>query len=221
MVHILENNVLSSILANLRDDSTDSVLFRKQLRLAGFLLSYEILKEEIAAEEINVKTPLAITEARRIIAPIFQLIIMRAGMHLASGGGEFFDELSIPYEIGVIEARRIEEGVNDLNFEIDVSSFKVPNVEGKNIIVYEPMIATGETIIAVLKRIYDKGKPIKVIISSIVCAPYGLEKIERLFPGIHIYALALDKKGRFKGLDSKGYIVPGLGDCGDRAFGTD
>lgn len=219
MIHILENSVLSSILTTLRDSSTGSAFFRKQLQLAGMFLSYEILNKEIEPLGIDVKTPLALTKAMVINAPVLQLVIMRAGMHLASGGGQVMDELNIPYEIGIIEAKRIEEGVDNLDFEIDISSFKVPPVTEKNIIVYEPMVATGNTIIMVLRRIYEIGMPLKVIIASVVSAPYGIEKIESLFPDVHFYTLALDKEGEFKGLNSEGYIVPGLGDCGDRAFG--
>ncbi|MCK4421196.1 uracil phosphoribosyltransferase [candidate division WOR-3 bacterium] len=220
MIHILENKVLSSMLTVLRNENTKSSEFREKLRLAGFFLTYEILNGHNQAEEIKVRTPLILTTGVRINAPILQLVVMRAGMHLAIGGGELMDQLNIPFEIGVVDAKRLEEDAPDLDFDVDITSFKVPSVDKKDIIIYEPMLATGGTITKILTKIYEKGMPLKLIIASIVSAPFGVEKIEKLFPDVHIYTLAFDEQGEFKGLNGDGYIVPGLGDCGDRAFGT-
>jgi len=81
------------------------------------------------------------------------------------------------------------------------------------------MLATGATLISVIERLKKMGNPRKIMVNSVISAPYGIEKIEARFPEVIIYTMAMDEEGEFSGLNDKGYIVPGLGDCGDRAFG--
>jgi len=220
MVNILNNNVLKNSLSVLRDKNTSPSLFREYIRLAGYLSTYEILGKELNLEKKPIETPITKTEGFFFNQRILQIVIMRAGLPFAEGGGVLLDQLEIKRDIGVVDAQRIEEKVNGLDFEIEISSFKVPNPKDSYTIIYDPMLATGATMIEVLRRIESKEKPLKIIVNSIISASFGVDNINKFFPEVSIYTLSLDRGGTYKGLNKRGYIVPGLGDCGDRAFGT-
>jgi len=220
MVNILNNNVLKNSLSVLRDKNTSPSLFREYIRLAGYLSTYEILGKELNLEKKPIETPITETEGFFFNQRILQIVIMRAGLPFAEGGGVLLDQLEIKRDIGVVDAQRIEENVNGLDFEIEISSFKVPNPKDSYTIIYDPMLATGATMIEVLRRIESKEKPLRIIVNSIISASFGVDNINKFFPEVSIYTLSLDRGGTYKGLNKRGYIVPGLGDCGDRAFGT-
>ena len=220
MISILDSNVLKNSLSVLRDKNTPPSRFREYVRLAGYISTYEILGSELNLEEKTIETPIKSTKGFFFNQRILQIVIMRAGLPFAAGGGVLLDQLEIKRDIGVVDARRMDENVDGLDFEIEISSFKVPNPKDSYTIIYDPMLATGATMIEVLKRVKSKGKPKKIIVNSIISAPFGVESIDKFFPDVSIYTLSLDREGAYKGLNKKGYIVPGLGDCGDRAFGT-
>ncbi len=224
MLKIVENPVLQHLLLKLRDKNTSTSDFRRLLRIAGYFLTYEILNQELKILlNIEVETPLNVkAKGYNIEAKILQEIIMRAGQPFAEGGSQLLDSLNIYRQIGVIDAKRVENSGKGLDFEIEISSFKTPNPKDFDlIIIYDPMLATGNTLEKSIKLIKNScDKELNIIACTLIAAPYGVEKIQRL---AKIYTLALDKGVEsietFKGLNSKGFIVPGLGDCGDRAFG--
>jgi len=115
----------------------------------------------------------------------------------------------------------MEASSNDgTDFRIDMGSFKVPDFKKEDIIiVYDPMLATASTLIKILRMIKDKGNCKKLIVCCIIASEYGIERLNTEMPDVIIYALGVDSDEK-KGLNKKGYIVPGLGDAGDRAFGS-
>lgn len=218
-ITILDSLVLQEILNTLRNKSVHTADFRMGIRKAGYLMTYEIVGRECSKEEIIVETCFAKTKGFKIKEPILQVIIMRAGEPLTEGGALLLDEIKAKRAIGVIDARRVEkEDSNDV--AIEMSSFKVPSFSKDSIlIVYDPMIATASTQIAALKRLMKMGECKKIIICSIIASKEGIEKLRKAFPDISVYTLAIDD-GATNGLNDKNYIVPGLGDAGDRSFGA-
>ena len=219
MVIIPENNLIKIILGHLRNKETPSPDFREFLRLSGMLTTYEILGKEFQMDMEQIETPLKKTYVKTFTGEILQVIIMRAGLPFADGGSVLLDKLNLKRTIGIVDARRVEENAHGLDFPIEITSFKVPSPDGKYVIIYDPMLATGATLISVIERLKRMGNPRKIMVNSVISAPYGIEKIEERFPEVIIYTMAMDEEGEFSGLNDKGYIVPGLGDCGDRAFG--
>ena len=203
----------------MRNKETPSPDFREFLRLSGMLTTYEILGREFQMDLEQIETPLKKTYVKTFTGEILQVIIMRAGLPFADGGSVLLDKLNLKRTIGIVDARRVEENAHGLDFPIEITSFKVPSPDGKYVIIYDPMLATGATLISVIERLKKMGNPRKIMVNSVISAPYGIEKIEARFPEVIIYTMAMDEEGEFSGLNDKGYIVPGLGDCGDRAFG--
>lgn len=130
------------------------------------------------------------------------------------------DDIHAKRSIGVVDAKRVEaESSNGTDFKIDLGSFKVPDYRKEDIIiVYDPMLATASTLIRILKMIKEKGACKKLIVCCIISSEYGIERLNTELPDVIIYTLGVDNAEN-KGLNKKGYIVPGLGDAGDRAFG--
>ncbi len=219
-VVILDNVVLQTKLNWLRDKDTISTKFRMTLRNAGYLMTYEIISREAKKSKVKVKTVLGTATGITSKEEILQIMVMRAGEPFAEGGALLLDQIDFNRNIGVVDAKRIEGEDNNFDMDIDMGSFKIPEF-GKNtmVIIYDPMLATASTMVNILKKLNQRGTAKKYIICSIIATPYGIEKLNKEFKNIKIYTLAVDK-GKYKGLNKKGYIVPGLGDCGDRAFGN-
>ncbi|RZN47529.1 uracil phosphoribosyltransferase [archaeon] len=218
-VIVLDNPILKSILSDLREKSTKSTDFRRSLRVAGNLMTYEIVGRECSTKERPVTTVFEEMKGETLRERILQIIVMRAGLPFTEGGSRLLDEVESQRDIGVVDARRIEKG--GLDMEIEISSFKVPEVKDDSIvIIYDPMVATASTIVEVVSRLEHKERAKKIIVCSILSTPYGIKKLREHFgKELQIYTLTIDT-GANDGLDENGYIVPGLGDCGDRAFGT-
>lgn len=212
-VIVLKNPDLQTILAKLRNVGTETNEFRRYLRYAGYLMTHEILSRECSSKSFSVKTPLGNSSGVKIQEKIIPVIVMRAGEPFGDSGIKLLDELDYKREIGVVDAKRIE--MPDFVFEIDISSFKVPKFSKEDIvIIYDPLLATASTLLKILKKMKSNGKAKKLIICSVISSTYGINQIKKNFPNSIVYTLGIDKK-----LNNKGYIVPGLGDCGDRAFG--
>ncbi|KYK26370.1 hypothetical protein AYK26_05250 [Euryarchaeota archaeon SM23-78] len=222
-VNILENPILQNILSTLRDKNTNSNDFRQNLRHAGYLMTYEIIGKECTPEKTNVKTFFKKTSGVKVKESILQIMTLRAGEPLAEGGALLLDEIRSRRSIGVVDAKRVEEAQSsglEMDFKIDLGSFKVPDFKKEDIIiVYDPMLATASTLIRILRMIKEKGEFKKLIVCCVIASEYGIERLNTEMPDVIIYALGVDSDNK-KGLNKKGYIVPGLGDAGDRAFGS-
>lgn len=213
------NPILQSILNELREQETDSTDFRRNLRNAGYLMTYEIIGRETSTKKIPVSTVFCDIDGETIKERILQIIVMRAGLPFTEGGSRLLDEVRTKRDIGVVDARRIENG--GLDMDIEISSFKVPEIKDNSVvIVYDPMVATASTLVEVIERLPNKERAKKIIVCCILCTPYAVRELRKHFgKELSIYTLSVDT-GATDGLDENGYIVPGLGDCGDRAFGT-
>ncbi len=216
-VHIVENPYISEKLAILRDKNTPYPVFRSILEELGFLIGVEISKS-LPTIERKIITPLNV-EAKGIFIKnkdrIVIIPILRASIPLAWGILKAYPEA----KVGLVVARRLEETIKrdekGILFDIELSYIKLPSIDKESIIVVvDPMIATGSTIIRVLQEI-EKYDPKKIIVVGVIATPYAIERITESIGKVEFYLLAVDKE-----LNDKGYIVPGLGDAGDRVFGN-
>ena len=210
-IHVPPHPLIRHWLAVARDESTPSVLFRSAMTELGRWLTYEAIRDWLPVMETTVQTPLAPCPATFINPeiPVAVVPILRAGLSLLEGAQALLPLASI-YHIGLVRNEETLEATCYLN--------KLPQqfVPQTRILVSEPMLATGGTSVSVMSELVKRGAdPELVRIISVVTAPTALQKLGAAFPGLNIYAAAIDE-----GLNDRGYIVPGLGDAGDRTFGT-
>ena len=203
-------------LTELRDVETEQVAFRKGLVKLGRICGYEIIDGIMETHYETVRTPLTETTGQRVIGmdDIVIVNVLRAATPFVEGLLKAFPRA----RQGVISASRDEEGGmgEDGTFDIDVDYVKLPDLEPEDtVIVADPMLATGSTMATVLEAVQGMGDPERLLVLSAVSAPEGLVYLNEQFPDIDILTVAIDDH-----LDDDGYIVPGLGDAGDRAFRT-
>lgn len=189
----------------LRNVSSSPEEFRRALRRISSVLAIDITREAETEEE-EVITPLEKTEGYRLKKNIVIIPVLRAGLGMVQG---FLDILP-DARVGHIGIQRNEETLEPVGYYS-----KLPRqIEASRVILLDPMLATGGSASSALKYIKEQGSK-DLLFACIVAAPEGVQKINTDHPGIKIYAAALDRE-----LNSKGYILPGLGDAGDRTFGT-
>ncbi len=199
---------IQQLLSILRDKNTSSISFRRNLVSLGRYMAYELTRT-FPVERFPVQTPVAPAEGLRInMDKITIVVVLRAAIPFMEGVIKVFDKA----KVGVISASR---GAPP-NFEIEVKYERVPRIDNDTLIILDPMIATGSTLIKVIEECDKYGTPDRKIIMGILSAPEGVERIRRAYSDVEIYVAAMDKQ-----LNEKGYIVPGLGDAGDRAFNTE
>lgn len=210
-VYVPPHPLIQHWLAVARDEGTPSVLFRSAMTELGRWLTYEAIRDWMPTVETTVNTPLAPCAATFINpeAPVAIVPILRAGLALLDGAQSLLPLASI-YHIGVVR--------NEETLEPTIYLNKLPQqfAPETRVLISEPMLATGGTIVTVMGELTSRGiDPAQVRIISIVTSPTALQKLNMAYPGLVIYAAAIDE-----GLNDLGYIVPGLGDAGDRTFGT-
>jgi len=203
-------------LTRLRDVETEQVAFRKGLVKLGRICGYEIVDGLLESETVTVETPLTTTEGERVgeMDDVVIVNVLRAATPFVEGLLKAFPRA----KQGVISAGRDEEGGMDTEgrFDISIEYVKMPAIhEEDTLILADPMLATGSTMCAVLEEVLDGADPERVIVLSAVSAPEGLDRLRKEFPEVELLTVAVDDH-----LDDDGYIVPGLGDAGDRAFRT-
>jgi uracil phosphoribosyltransferase len=206
------NSILNHFLAQIRDVDVqkDRMRFRKNIERIGEIMAYEISRElEYAA--IEVTTPLGIKSTTAIKDGVVLCSILRAGLALHEGFLNVFDGA----ENGFISAYRHHPD-NDDQFDILVEYKAAPAFTGKNLIVLDPMLATGMSLAEVLKKILPGESPISLHIAVVIAAPEGVELLQQTLPdNYHLWIASLDSH-----LNDKKYIIPGLGDAGDLAYGV-
>ena len=211
--YISENNsILNHFLAQIRDVSiqTDSMRFRKNIERIGEIMAYELSKN-LEYKTIEIQTPLAIKKTTTIADNVVLCSILRAGLALHTGFLNIFDNA----ENGFVSAYRHHKN-NDDAFEILVEYQAAPSFENKNLILIDPMLATGQSIVAVFNKLMTEETPKEIHIAVVIAAPEGIAFLEKNLPSnCHLWVAALDEK-----LNEKNYIVPGLGDAGDLAYGN-
>jgi uracil phosphoribosyltransferase len=198
-------------LAVARDVATPSVLFRSAITELGRWLTYEAAREWLPTLEITVQTPLESCPGTVINpeAPVAVVPILRAGLGLLEGAQTILPLASI-YHFGLV---RNEETLEPLCYLNKLPEKFAPQTR---VLITDPMLATGGSIMAVMAELIARGvDPSLVRIVCVVAAPPALQKLGAAYPGLIIYAATIDET-----VNDKGFIVPGLGDAGDRIFGT-
>jgi len=214
IIHHLEktNSILNQFIAEIREVSVqkDAMRFRRNIERIGEILGYELSKTLKYTSE-KTTTPLGIKESFLPIKNIVLGSILRAGLPLHQGLLNYFDEA----ENAFISAYR-NHANNDAEFDIVVEYFASPSLNDKILILADPMLATGQSLVSVFEAIQKYGNPKELHLVCVIGSTEGVDFIKNHFPkNTHLWIAAIDNK-----LNDKGYIVPGLGDAGDLAFGS-
>lgn len=213
-IHYLSenNSVLNHFLGQIRNVNVqnDSMRFRRNIERIGEIMAYEMSKD-LSYKAVEIQTPLGIKKTTEIKDNLVLCSILRAGLSLHLGFLNYFDQV----ENGFVSAYRHHYN-NDDAFEIKVEYQAVPAIADKTLILIDPMLATGQSMVAVFKKLIEKEQPKEIHIAVIIAAPEGINYLKQHLPeNCHLWIATLDEK-----LNDKNYIVPGLGDAGDLAFGS-
>jgi uracil phosphoribosyltransferase len=206
-----EDSILNSFISEIRDvnTQTDRMRFRRNIERIGEVLCYEMSKT-LDFSPKTITTPLGTSETKLFNNDIVLCSILRAGVPLHNGLLNYFDEA----ENAFISAYRHHKE-NPETFEIIVEYLACPGLEGKTLILADPMLATGQSMVATFEALKPFGTPKNIHLVSVIGAQDGVDFINNHFgKDTHLWIAAIDKT-----LSAKGYIVPGLGDAGDLAFG--
>jgi len=205
MVNLIKHPLLNHKLAILRQKETTTKEFRETIKEITALMTYEITRD-IPTKKVTVETPLETCSAEKLACEITLIPVLRAGLGMVEGISELISTARIGH-IGIYRDH------NTLKPTAYFSKLP-PNLSDSIVIVLDPMLATGRSASDAIKILKDNGaKIIKLV--CIVGSPEGIERISKDHPDIQVYLAGLDEK-----LNQNGYIVPGLGDAGDRLFGT-
>ena len=205
-VNILDHPLIQHKLTQIRQKETSTTQFRQMINEIGGLMVYEITRD-LPLEQIEIQTPVATTKANVIAGKKMVVVpILRAGLGMVDGILQMIPSARIGH-IGIF---RDEETLQPVEYFA-----KFPDgLDQRDIFIVDPMLATGGSAIAAINSIKKRGaKNIKLV--CLVGAPEGVKAVNEANPDVTIYLASLDEK-----LNEKGYIVPGLGDAGDRIFGT-
>lgn len=204
-IHVINHPLIQHKLTLMRKKETSSNDFRKLLKEITLIMGYEITRD-LAMEDIEIETPLEKMVGKRVAGKKVGIVpILRAGFGMVEG----LTELMPSARIGVIGLYRDPVTAKPVEYYC-----KLPGVEGRSFILIDPMLATGGSAIAAIDMMKAKGaKNIKFM--CLVAAPEGVAEVNKYHPDVPIYTAALDRQ-----LNEKKYILPGLGDAGDRIFGT-
>ncbi len=210
--NISQTNVLcSEVIAKLRNKNTEPPVFRHNLRELGIYLAYEASKY-LSKKDTVVKTPLGNKKMKVIADDISVISILRAAAPMAEGVLSQYKHASVGF-VSASRGKMLNEQGTD--FRIDGDYFNVPYLENKVAILVDPMLASGSTLLYLVDKLYHQN-PTKIIILCAIASNYGLKRLKGKYDELIILAGDIDPV-----LDKKGYIVPGLGDAGDRAFNTE
>ena len=205
-VMIFDHPLIQHKLSVLRDKNTSVKVFRELVGEISQLMCYEATRD-LPLEEIEVQTPVAVAKCRRIAGKKLAVVpILRAGLGMVDGMVAMMPNVKVGH-VGLYRDPKTLEPVKYY--------FKMPqDVAERDVIIVDPMLATGGSAVAAVQFLKDEGvKNIKLM--CLIAAPEGVEAMQQAHPDVDIYAAALDDH-----LNDHGYIVPGLGDAGDRIFGT-
>jgi len=215
--HLITHALARDTLSRIRDVETEQVGFRKGLVKLGRICGYEIIDGRMETEYVEIETPLETTMGERVrgLDDVVIVNVLRAATPFVEGLLKAFPRA----RQGVISASRDEEAGRDGDgdFPITVDYVKLPEIhEEDTVIVADPMLATGSTMCTVLEHVVENApEPEHLIVLSAVSAPEGLLRVGERVPEADLLTVSIDDR-----LDERGFIVPGLGDAGDRAFRT-
>ena len=205
-LHVVDHPLLALQLTILRDASTGLEAFRATLATAARALAYEALRD-VPVAAVAVRTPLEETTGAALARPVMVVAVLRAGLGMVDG----FLAIVPGAAVGHLGMRRDEETLQPENYYESLPA----GVAAATVFVVDPMLATGGSAVAALTRLRDAGAT-DLRLVCLVAAPEGVAAVHSAFPDVPITVGAVDD-----GLDARGYIRPGLGDAGDRLFGTE
>lgn len=205
-VSVMDHPLIQHKLGYIRDKNTSTKEFRELVDEVGMLMAYEITRE-LSLEDVEVETPIGPIIAKRLSGKKICLVpILRAGLGMIEG----IHKLIPSARVGHIGLYRDPETLEAVEYYAKFPS----DIEERDILVIDPMLATGASAIEAISAIKKRGAT-KIRFICLIAAPEGVKALEDAHPDVDIYIGALDEK-----LDENSYIIPGLGDAGDRLFGT-
>jgi uracil phosphoribosyltransferase len=208
-VTVMDHPMVMEQLSLVRDKRTSQVAFRKAIYRLGRFMAYEFLRT-MESEEYTVETPLGPAKGGQIKGrdKIVIILVLRAAIPFVEGMYKNFPMA----RTGVVSAWRGKPPA----FPIEVNYAKIPQIGRDNVVVIaDPMLATGHTLKEVAKRVMKQGRPKRLVFFSVIATKHGIDYVAKEFPRAEFYTCAVDPR-----LNDHGYIVPGLGDAGDRSFGA-
>lgn len=207
-----QNGIVENIVAILRDKEKqkNKTIFRQTLRILGTLIAYEMAKT-MSYKKVNVETPLGWALCNMLVENPVIVGLLRAAIPLMEGFENIFPEASY----GFIASYRKYDSDHS-SFVPQTSYVAIPDINNKPLIIVDPMIATASCLKDAITYILEKGQPLKVYIGAVITSSHALEYMNTFLPEpFYIYTCCVDEK-----INMSGYIVPGLGDAGDLAYGS-
>ncbi len=207
-----QDSIFNQFIAEIRDIDIqkDGLRFRRNLERVGELMAFEISKV-MDFETRAVKTPLGVAECRVLAEQPVLATILRAGLPLHQGFLNYFDQAENTF----ISAYRVHHNDDDA-FDVEIEYLSSPDVGDKTVILCDPMLATGSSMVLAYKALLERGAPRKLHVATVIASTQGVKfACEHLPEGTTIWAGAIDPD-----LTPRSYIVPGLGDAGDLAYGS-
>jgi len=203
-------SILCDWIAEIRDQSvqTDRMRFRRNMERIGEIAGYEISRM-LPYEELEIQTPLGISNSKMLKNQPVLATILRAGLPLHQGLLNVFDKADNAF----ISAYR--KHVRDGSFEISMNYITSPELDNRVLIISDPMLATGSSMVKTIQQLRSEGNPAEIHVVTAIACTVGIEYLRRALPACKIWCGAIDDE-----LTAKGYIVPGLGDAGDLSFGN-
>jgi uracil phosphoribosyltransferase len=203
-LHVIDHPLVAHKLTQMRRASTSSERFRQLLTETSLLLTYEVTRE-LALHDVSITTPLVETRQPELVEDPVVVSILRAGNGLLDGVLQVLPSA----RVGHVGLYRDHETLEAVEYYC-----KFPPLEGRMVIVVDPMLATGNSAIAALDRV-AADNPSAIRFLCLLAAPEGIAALQEAHPEVAIWTAAVDER-----LNEVGYIVPGLGDAGDRIYGT-
>ena len=205
MVNVIKHPLITHKLTQMRKAETGTKDFRQNLDEIAGLMAYEITRD-LPLKPVRVTTPVAACDTYELAKPIILVPILRAGLGMVNGICTLIPTAKVAH-IGLYR--------DEQTLQPHTYFEKYPkNIKDATVIIVDPMLATGGSAIAAIDMVKKQGAQ-DIRLANLVAAPEGVQAVEEAHPDVDIYLAALDDH-----LDAHGYIVPGLGDCGDRIFGT-
>ncbi|EHJ07160.1 uracil phosphoribosyltransferase [Staphylococcus simiae] len=205
-VHVFDHPLIQHKLSYIRDVNTGTKEFRELVDEVGMLMAYEVTRD-LELQDVDIETPVTKMTAKRLAGKKLAIVpILRAGLGMTDG----ILSLVPAARVGHIGLYRDPETLKAVEYFV-----KLPqDISERQIIVVDPMLATGASAIEAISSLKKRGAK-NIRFMCLIAAPEGVEKMQQAHPDVNIYIAALDDK-----LNEKAYITPGLGDAGDRLFGT-
>lgn len=207
------NSILNQYVAEIRDVNiqTERMRFRRNIERIGECMAYEMSKE-LTYSVKQVQTPLGVAPASTPDDSLVIATVFRAGLPLHTGFLNVFDRAGNAF----VSAYRYYKDKECRTIDVHIEYIATPDLTGKTLMLVDPMLATGESMELAYKAFLTKGRPARLLIACVIASRQGVEHLQRLFPDddVQLWCAVIDPK-----LNERSYIVPGLGDAGDLAYG--